>query len=114
MMGRKRSNVLDQTMILATDVSSSMVMKMTPLAEPGRWRMVTRPETVTRAPEGLARKSSLRMRPRRARPGEVGAQERCRMRAQRQLEKAVVVDDLLAQRHERKRDGRFGRGLRLS
>src|SRR6266852_4611843 len=51
MIGRKRSNVLAQTMMLATDVSSSMVMKMTPLAEPGRWRMVTRPETATRAPD---------------------------------------------------------------
>jgi hypothetical protein len=45
-----------------------------------------------------------------AAPGEVGAQERCRMRAQRQFEEAVVVDHLFAERHERKRDRRFTRG----
>src|SRR5260370_1050715 len=66
MMERKRSNVFGQTMMLATAVSSSMVMKMTPLADPGCWRTVTRPETLTRAPDGCTRSSSLRMMPRRA------------------------------------------------
>ena len=67
--GTKALERLGQTMILATAVSSSMVMKMTPLAEPGRWRMVTRPETLTRLPDGHIRSSSLRMMPRRARSG---------------------------------------------
>ena len=48
--GRCRSNSFGQTTILAIPVSSSIVMKMTPLAEPGRCRTSTRPATVTRAP----------------------------------------------------------------
>ncbi len=49
-LGRCRSNSFGQTTILAIPVSSSIVMKMTPLAEPGRWRTSTRPATLTRAP----------------------------------------------------------------
>jgi hypothetical protein len=33
--------------------------------------------------------------------GEIVAQEACRMRAQRQFQESVVVDDLLAERHRR-------------
>ena len=62
--GRKRSNVFGQTMMLAIAVSSSMVMKITPLAEPGRCRQVTRPETVARAPDAVVRRLSLRRMPR--------------------------------------------------
>jgi len=38
------------TIVLAMPVSSSSVMKITPLAVPGRWRTSTSPATVTRAP----------------------------------------------------------------
>ena len=37
-----------------------MVMKMTPLAEPGRCRQVTRPETVARAPDAVVRTESAK------------------------------------------------------
>ena len=40
---RKRSNVFGQTIRLAFPVSSSSVMKMTPLALPGRCRVTTTP-----------------------------------------------------------------------
>ena len=49
-MRRKRSNTRRQTTTLAMPVSSSSVMKMTPLAVPGRWRTSTRPATVTALP----------------------------------------------------------------
>ena len=53
--GRYVSNVRCHTIVLAMPVSSSSVMKITPLAVPGRWRTSTRPATVTRAAGGNAR-----------------------------------------------------------
>ena len=57
------SKILGQTMALATPVSSSKVMKITPLAEPGRWRTSTSPATLTFGMgRGAARSSQRRMR----------------------------------------------------
>ena len=96
--GRNCSNTFGQTTMLAMSVSSSMVMKMTPLAVPGRWRTRTSPATVTRRAvpriaERLAGDDATRREPR--------AEEGDRVRLQRQAEIAVVVDDMLADRHRR-------------
>ena len=96
-----RSNTFGQTMTLATALSSSMVMNTTPLAEPGRCRQVTRPEMRTRVSLAMPREGLVAQD---AAAVEISAQELRRMRPQRQMEKAIVVDDFLAQRHGRKRD----------
>ena len=107
--GRNVSNIFGQTMMLAMSVSSSRVMKMTPLAVPGRWRTRTRPETVTRRPFGRSR--SVCVVDDAAR-GELRAQERDRVRLQRQAEEAVVVDHMLAERHRRQGEVRLACGCR--
>ena len=74
-IARSRSKTFGHTMILATPVSSSSVMKMTPCAVPGRWRTSTRPATVTRAPFLTELSASERKIPRavrRARMNEAG------------------------------------------
>ena len=88
-------------MTLATALSSSMVMNTTPLAEPGLCRQVTRPEMRTRVPDGDA---AQRLVLHDAAGVEIGAQELRRMRAQRQMQETVVVDDLFADRHGRQTD----------
>ena len=55
-----------QTTMLATPVSSSTVMKQTPLAEPGRWRISTTPATWTIERNLRARRSQARTKPRSA------------------------------------------------
>jgi hypothetical protein len=73
------SKTFGQTMTLATPVSSSSVMKMTPLAEPGLWRTSTSPATSTCRPDAhsiepfVAHDASCR---------RGGAQERDGMRLQ--------------------------------
>ena len=76
-------------------------MKITPLAVPGRWRISTMPAMVTPAPGRC-----LRQRRRCAGSPriEIGAQERDRMRVQRQLQMPVILDDLFARRHRRQCD----------
>ena len=62
-------------MILATPVSSSSVMKMTPAAVPGRWRTSTSPATVTRSPfltERSASERNILRTERRVRMNEAG------------------------------------------
>ena len=73
-IGRKTSNTFGHTMVLAIEVSSSSVMKMTPLALPGRWRTSTTPaqlirrlsflrltcwQAMTRSRINLSRKNSI-------------------------------------------------------
>ena len=48
-------------MMLATPVSSSRVAKITPLAVPGRWRAMTRPQTVARVSGVTVLSASLGM-----------------------------------------------------
>ena len=69
-MGRNASKIFGQTIVLAAPVSSSSVMKITPLALPGRCRTSTSPATVTRRPDGVAARRSCRhwRRARRRRP----------------------------------------------
>ena len=68
--------------------------------------MVTRPETLTRLPDGHIAQFCVADD---AAPGEIGAQERRRVRAQRQFEEAVVVHDLFARRHGRQLHVGFAR-----
>ncbi|MOA27736.1 hypothetical protein D3C78_1486290 [compost metagenome] len=63
MIGRYFSKTFGQTMALATPVSSSIVMKITPLAEPGRWRTSTSPATVTLRPTGAVARARLSTSP---------------------------------------------------
>ena len=71
--GRYVSNARAHTMVLAMPVSSSSVMKITPLAVPGRWRTSTSPATVTRSPLRMPGNSSWRRMPRAV---ELATQER--------------------------------------
>ena len=79
-------------------VSSSSVAKMTPLAVPGRWRTSTRPPTVTRRPGRHAGQLLVAQDAARV---EIGAQERHRMRLQRQMQMPVILDHMLAGQHRR-------------
>ena len=91
------SNLRGQTMVLAIAVSSSSVMKMA-LPVPGRCRTSTRPPMFTRRRAQASDSSSWRDDAARI---EIGAQERHRMRLQRQMQMAIVLDHLLARRHRR-------------
>ena len=51
---------------LTTPVSSSSVMKHTPLALPGRWRISTSPASLTRRPSRMALSRSAVRKPRRS------------------------------------------------
>ena len=90
-------NCAAQTMMLATPFSSSRVRKMA-LPLPGRCRTRTRPATETRLPPRTVASRAFGVTPRAIEPL---AQEGDRMRLQRQAERAVVVDDMLAERHRR-------------
>ena len=103
MIGRKRSNTRGHRIVLAMPVSSSSVMKMA-LPVPGRWRTSTRPATVTMRP---GRHLGQQLVPHDAARVEIGAQERHRMRLQRQMQVAIVLDHLLARQHRRQRDVRL-------
>ena len=84
-------------MMLATPFSSSSVRKIA-LPLPGRCRTRTSPATETRLPV------RHRGQPRIGRDAdaiEPLAQERHGMRLQRKAERAVIVDDMLAERHDR-------------
>ena len=87
-----------QTIRLAMPVSSSIVMKTTPLALPGRWRIRTSP--------AIARRRSDRQDGEigggdETLAGELGAQKGERVAFQGQPDGRVILDDMLAQRHFR-------------
>ena len=88
-------------MRFAMSVSSSRVMNMTPLADPGRCRTMTRPDTVMRDPS-----FAVAQRPARAdfTACELAPEESKRMGPQRQPMRAVIFDDLAPARHSGKRD----------
>ncbi len=83
---------------LAIPVSSSMVMKTTPLALPGRWRISTIPAIGSRRSTGRRARSAAVTRPSSA---SSAAQKGQRMALQGQAEAGVILDDMLAQRHLR-------------
>ncbi len=101
-----------QTMMLAMSVSSSRVMKTTPLAVPGICRISTRPATVTRLSCGrsVARCSALGMAPRRV---SRSRKKLHRMRLQRQAGRRVILHHMLAERHWRQGDLRLGKSSSL-
>ena len=100
---RKRSRIGGQTIRLAIPVSSSMVMKTTPLALPGRWRISTIPAIASRRSTGRSGEVGGGDQPL---AGELGAQKGQRMALQAEAEAGVILDDMLAQRHLRQQ----GRG----
>ena len=82
-----------QTIRLALAVSSSSVMNMTPLAEPGICRTSTSPAMEIRLPFAAVRKARHGVI---ALLGEALAQKRERMRAQAKARAAVILDDFAA------------------
>ena len=104
-IARKRSNAFGQTMTLAMPASSSSVMKMTPLAVPGRWRTSTRPATVD--PLAVPDRGK-RVGAQDSARGEAGAHERGRMGLQGQRQAPVVLDHMRAERHRRQSRVRLG------
>src|SRR5580704_17774536 len=105
MVRRLFSKTEGQTMILALAPSSSKVMNMTPLAEPGIWRTRIRPAMEMRRPLGASRKTGAR---RKAALSQALAQKGNRVRAQAQALAVVVFDDLAAPSHDRESHRGFG------
>ena len=88
-------------MRFAMSVSSSRVMNMTPLADPGRCRTITRPDTVMRDPSFAARSAPHGLI---SRACKCAPKESKRMGPQGQTLRAVIFDDLAPARHGGKRD----------
>jgi hypothetical protein len=95
---RKRSRIWGQTIRLAIPVSSSMVMKTTPLALPGRCRISVMP-AIDQPP--VDRQMGEFGGGHQTFPREIGAQKGERVTLQGQTQARVILDDMLAQRHFR-------------
>jgi transposase len=85
-------------------ISSSMVMKTTPVAVPGRCSTSTRPATATRCPSRLVNNSAQVMI---ARGFRSPAQERNRMLTQRQPNARIIFHHAASGRHRHQRNGLF-------